>query len=165
MPAIVRAARADIPTLMRLERREGYEHLVGRWTAEQHSAEMDMPGSLYLVDRPEPGEEARGFVILQQLDSPDLGATLRRIAVDRPGEGRGAALLAETLAHVFEETPVHRLQLYVYPENERARRAYRRAGFIEDGLVRDFRRMPDGRFRSMWLMSILRPDWSASRLI
>ena len=165
MPAITRATPADIPTLMRIERREGNEDLVGRWTAEQHAAEMDVPGSLYLVDRPEHGGEARGFVMLQQLDSSDLGATLRRIAVDPPGEGRGAALLTATLAHVFEETPLHRLQLYVYPENERAHRAYRRAGFVEDGLVRDFRRMPDGRFRSMWLMSILRPEWLASRRV
>ena len=163
MLAIVRAIPADIPSLMRIERREGYEHLVGRWTAEQHAAEMEVPGSLYLVDRPEPGAEARGFAMLQHLDSSDLGATLRRIAVADPGEGRGAALLTATLAHVFGETSVHRLQLYVYPENERAHRAYRRAGFVEDGLVRDFRRMPDGRFRSMRLMSILRPDWLVSR--
>ena len=58
-------------------------------------------------------------------------------------------------------TPAHRLQLLVYPENERARRAYARAGLVEEGLLRDIRRLPDGRFRSMLMMSVLRSEWEA----
>ena len=160
MTDIATARLADIPALMAIERREGYEHVVGRWSAEQHAAEMALPGSRYLVARDASGAP-QGFVMLQRLDDPDLCAHLRRIAVARPGEGLGAEMLGAALAHVFEATPVHRVQLLVYAENERARRTYARAGLVEEGLLRDIRRLPDGRFRSMLMMSILRPDWAA----
>ncbi len=160
MTDIAPARLDDIPAIMALERREGYEHVVGRWSAEQHAAEMALPGSQYLVARDASGAP-QGFIMLQRLDDPDLCAHLRRIAVMRPGEGLGAALLVAVLAHVFGTTPMHRLQLLVYPENERGRRAYRRAGLVEEGLLRDIRRLPDGRFRSMLMMSILRPEWEA----
>ena len=160
MTAIAPARLDDVPAIMTLERGEGYDQVVGRWSAEQHAAEMALPGSHYLVARDASGA-AQGFVMLQRLDDPDLCAHLRRIAVARPGQGVGAALLGAALVHVFETTPAHRLQLLVYPENERARRAYARAGLVEEGLLRDIRRRPDGRFRSMLMMSILRPEWAA----
>ena len=160
MTDIAPARFEDIPAIMALERGEGYEDVVGRWGAEQHAAEMALPGSHYLVAHDASGA-ARGFVMLQRLDDPDLCAHLRRIAVARPGEGLGAALLGAALVHVFGATPAHRLQLLVYAENERARRAYRRAGLVEEGLLRDIRRLPDGRFRSMLMMSILRTEWAA----
>ena len=158
MTDIAPARFEDISAIMALERGEGYEDVVGRWGAEQHAAEMALPGSHYLVAHDASGA-AQGFVMLQRLDDPDLCAHLRRIAVARPGEGLGAALLGAALVHVFGATPAHRLQLLVYAENERARRAYRRAGLVEEGLLRDIRRLPDGRFRSM--LSILRTEWAA----
>ncbi len=161
MPDIATARLDEVPTIMALERGDGYEHVVGRWSAEQHAAEMALPGSLYLVTRDASGVP-QGFVMLQRLDDPDRCAHLRRIAVARPGEGAGAALLGAGLAHVFGATAAHRLQLVVFPENERARRAYARAGLVEEGLLRDIKRSPDGRFRSMLMMSILRPEWEAS---
>ena len=160
MNDISTARLSDIPALMTLERGEGFEHVVGRWSAEQHAAEMTLPGSHYLVARDTSGAP-EGFLMLQRLDDPDLCAHLRRIAVARPGDGTGAPLLEAALAHVFEHSPAHRLQLLVYPENERARRAYERAGLVEEGLLRDIRRLPDGGFRSMLMMSILPPEWVA----
>ncbi len=159
MPPVAFATLDDIPAIMAIERRPGYDDLVGRWTAEEHHAEMTgVPGTRYLVAR----GEARllGFAILQGLGSANRCTSLRRIAVEEPGRGIGARLLAATIAHVFTETPTHRLQLLVYDDNARAARAYARAGFRTEGLVRDVRAMPDGRFRSMHLMSILRPDWA-----
>ena len=160
MTPIAPARRDDGPAIMTLSRGEGYDQVVGRWSAEQHAAEMALPGSHHLVARDASGVP-QGFVMLQRLDDPDLCAHLRRIAVARPGEGLGAALLGAALAHVFGATPTHRLQLLVYPENARARHAYARAGLVEEGLLRDIRRLPDGRFRSMLMMSILRPEWAA----
>ena len=161
MTARIRPATpADIPAVMRLERSEGYAAFVGRWDAEQHGAEMRVPGSRYLVAAEGAGDLA-GFVLLQGLDDPHGCATLRRIAVARPGEGLGAALIAAAQAAAFAAPAVHRLQLRVYPENARARRAYRGAGFVEEGLMRDVSRQADGSYRSMVLMAVLRPDWTA----
>jgi len=40
------------------------------------------------------------------------------------------------------------------------RRVYAKIGFIEEGILRDLHRNMDGSFRSMRLMSILKPDWA-----
>ncbi len=169
MPPLAFATLDDIPAIMAIERGPGYDDLVGRWSAEEHRAEMTgVPGTRYLVARERDivvhGENRLvGFVILQGLGGANRCTTLRRIAVSGPGRGIGASLLVGTLGHVFAETPTHRLQLLVYDDNARAARAYARAGFRAEGLVRDVRAMPDGRFRSMHLMSILRPDWAAAQ--
>ena len=97
---IERATPLDIPELMRLERGEGFERLVGRWSQEQHAAEMAKPGSRYLAARSEAG--LAGLVLLQELDDPNGCATLRRIAVARPGEGLGPRLLAAAQDEAFE---------------------------------------------------------------
>lgn len=154
---IDRATLADIPALMTIERGDGFERLVGRWAADQHAAEMGLVGSRYCVARGAAAVE--GFAMLQGLDDPHGCATLRRIAVARPGSGVGAALLEAALAVAFGEAAVHRLQLRVYPENARARRAYARTGFVEEGLLRDIGLSADGTRRSMIMMSMLRPEW------
>ena len=161
MITIDTATARDIPAIMRLERGDAFEHLVGRWSAEQHAAEMALPGSHYLVARR--SHEVAGFVMLQQIDDPNGCVHLRRIAVSHPGAGLGAVLLDAALAHAFADASTHRVQLRVYPENERAWRAYGRAGFVEEGLMRDVARAPDGRHRSMLIMSILRPEWEATQ--
>jgi len=157
MTTIDAATVRDIPAIMRLERGEGFEGLVGRWSAEQHAAEMALPGSHYLVARR--SHEVAGFVMLQQIDDPNGCVHLRRIAVSHPGAGLGAVLLDAALAHAFADASTHRVQLRVFPDNERALRAYRRIGFVEEGLLRDVVRAPDGRRRSMLMFSILRPEW------
>ncbi len=124
------------------------------------ATEMALPGSLYLVAE-DAGGKTQGFLLLQRLDDADLCAHLRRIAVAHPGAGLGAVLLEAALAHVFGNTQAHRCQLHVYVDNERARRVYVRAGFTQDGILRDARLMPDGGFKSTRLMSILRPEWEA----
>ena len=39
----------------------------------------------------------------------------------------------------------------------------RRPASPPKGLLREHHRMPDGRFRDVWLMSILRREWLAAR--
>ena len=162
MTRIDRPARADIPALMAIERGEGFADLVGRWSAEQHAAELTLPGSRYLAARDAAGA-VEGFALLQGLDDPHGTTTLRRIAVARPGRGLGAVLLDAAVAHAFGGGAAHRLQLRVYPENTRARRVYARAGFVEEGLLRDIGRTLEGTHRSMIMMSMLRPEWDAWR--
>ena len=154
------AAPEDIPALMAVERRPGYEQLVGRWAAEKHEAEMANPASLYFALRE--GGALAGFAIVLNLDEPNKRAHLKRIAVAQPGRGDGTRLLRGLVDHLFVETDINRLDLDVFAGNERARQAYERAGFAAEGLMRDYHLMPDGSFRDVWLMSILRRDWIAA---
>jgi ribosomal protein S18 acetylase RimI-like enzyme len=155
------ARKSDIPAIMRIERVEGYVRLVGRWDAEQHAAEIENPSSRYLAAHDE--TDIAGFAILQGIGSANQCVRLRRIAVGTPGRGLGSGLLRSVLQICFEDVAAHRVELVVFVENERAYRTYLKTGFSEEGVVRDLHRDPDGTFRSMRLMSILRREW-ATRL-
>ena len=156
-PDLIRGTPADIEEIMEIERGPGFESLVGRWDKAQHEAEMAKPGSLYLLLRD--GSKLRGFAMLQQLDSPYDAAYLKRIAVDEPGLGTGSLLLVLLLRRLFTETGINRLSLEVFPENERARRAYEKAGFAVEGLCREASRRPSGSYRDALLMAVLRREW------
>src|SRR6187399_1821137 len=111
------ARKSDIPAIMRIERVEGYLRLVGRWDAEQHAAEIENPSSRYLVACG--GTEIAGFAILQGIGSANQCVRLRRIAVGTPGCGVGSDLLRSVLQICFEDLAAHRVELFVFVENER----------------------------------------------
>ena len=79
------------------------------------------------------------------------------------GRGVGSGLLRSVLQICFNDLTAHRIELFVFVDNERACRTYLRIGFAEEGVVRDLHRDPDGSFRSMRLMSMLRQEWVAQR--
>lgn len=151
------ATKSDIPAIMRVERTEGYARLVGRWEAEEHSTEIENPSCRYLVARD--GTDIAGFAILQGVGSGNQCVRLRRIAVANPGRGVGSGLLRSVLQICFADLAAHRVELFVFVDNERAYRTYLRTGFSEEGVVRDLHRDADGTFRSMRLMSMLRQEW------
>ena len=102
-----------------------------------------------------------GFAILQGVGSAHQCIRLRRIAVENAGRGIGSALLRSVLQICFDDLAAHRVELLVFPDNERAYRAYLKNGFTAEGIIRDLHRDADGTFRSMRLMSMLRPEWAA----
>ena len=153
------ATKSDIADIMPIERVDGYAGLVGRWDAGEHAAEMENPSSRYLLARD--GTEIVGFTILRGVGSANQCIQIKRIAVRTAGCGIGSRLLRSVLQICFDDLAAHRIELCVYEDNERACRAYLRAGFAEEGVIRDIHRDADGTFRSMRLMSLLRPEWLA----
>ena len=117
------ATKSDIPAIMRVERTEGYAHLIGRWEAEQHSTEIEKPSCRYLVARD--GTGIAGFAILQNIGSTNQSVRLRRIAVENIGRGVGSLLLRSVLQTCFEDLAANRLELFVFVDNQRAHRTYR----------------------------------------
>ena len=157
---IVRAVHADVSLIMRTERLEGREAMVGRWDETQHRAAMDDPACAYFVGR----DDGRpvGFVILRGWASPERVTLLKRIAVGAPGRGHGRTLLAGVVDKVFGETDAFRLWLGVFPDNLRARRAYEAVGFASEGVARGAAFF-EGIHRDELIMSMLRPDWESAR--
>ena len=151
------ASKSDIPAMMRLERGEGYTRLVGRWEAAQHAAAIENPSCRYYLARE--GDDIAGFAILQNVGSENRCLRLRRIAVQDAGRGTGSRFLRSLLEICFDDLDAHRVELFVFEDNERAHRAYLKNAFVEEGVVRDVHRDADGAFRSMRLMSVLRPEW------
>jgi RimJ/RimL family protein N-acetyltransferase len=154
---LVRGTPDDIPAIMALERGPGFDRLVGRWDSAEHQSEMARPGSLYLLWKP--AGTILGFALVQDLDSRHDSAYLKRIAVAEPGKGVGGLLIEAILERLFTGSAINRVSLNVFPENERAVRAYRRLGFETEGLCRENYRNRDGAYRSSLLMAALRRDW------
>ena len=127
---LVPIANGDIPGIMRIERLPGYDAFIGRWSAEEHAAELAVPTSRYYGWRASDGRLA-GFTIFQKFDQPVI--QLRRIAIDTPGGGAGTRLLRAALDRVLETTPATAIDLQVRTDNARARRVYLREGFVPEG--------------------------------
>ena len=150
----------DIDAIRRIESDPRFEGLVGRWNEGQHREEMARASSRYFALRDEAGEVA-GFALLQGFGDSDCKLHLKRIVVREPGGGLGSQLLEALLDHLYATTDTNRIDLDVFLGNDRARRAYEKAGFQVEGVLRDHHRNSDGSFDSMWLMSILRSDREA----
>jgi RimJ/RimL family protein N-acetyltransferase len=66
------------------------------------------------------------------------------------------------VGHAFEEVGLHRVSLYVFTHNPRARRAYEKAGFVAEGVERQTL-WQDGEWIDAVRMSVLAPEWAARR--
>lgn len=155
-----RAGEADLPFVMAAERGPGFEAFVGRWERARHEQALCDGRHAYFVAR----ENRRpvGFAMLRDWGSPERVACLKRIAVAEPGLGHGRRIVALAADALFGETDAHRFWLGVFPENERAQRAYRAVGFQPEGIARGSAFF-GGIHRDELVMSLLRPEWQAMR--
>lgn len=152
MIALRPARPDDLAYIQALEKQFADLGFVGSDRAELHERRMADSDSAYLVI--ERDRQPFGFVILCGLNSPNRSIELKRIVVSEPGSGFGREALRLTIRMAFEQLSADRLWLDVFSDNERARRAYRAAGFTEEGTLRECIRH-DRRFRSLVVMSIL----------
>ena len=60
--------------------------------------------------------------------------------------------------HCFDTLNLNRVHLRVYAENLRAKRAYEKAGFLEEGRLREAV-YKHGKYDDVIVMSILRSEW------
>jgi RimJ/RimL family protein N-acetyltransferase len=157
---LVRATADDLPFIMATERLEGYGALVGRWEEPRHRAAFLDGSHAYFIGFD--GTQPIGFVMLRFWDSPERITLVRRVAVTRPGEGHGRKLLAAVVERAFRYTSAYRLQIGLFPENLRARRAYEAVGFVAEGISRGSAFF-DGVYRDELVMSLLRPECEAQQ--
>jgi RimJ/RimL family protein N-acetyltransferase len=156
---VVRAAvPRDVAAIVALEERADMHAYIARWSAERHARSLVDANLRYLVM--DGAGALDGFVILEGLLSRHRAFVLERIAVREPGAGHGSDLLAAVVGAVFEEGRAHRLGLDLYVDNHRARRAYERMGFREEGKLREAA-LRDGRFVDLTLMAVLEHEWAA----
>jgi RimJ/RimL family protein N-acetyltransferase len=103
-----------------------------------------------------------GEVVLNEWDESNESCNFR-ILIGPDGQGRGLGTEATTLVlrHAFTVLGLHRVELSVYAFNPRARRAYEKAGFVAEGVLRDALRLEDGRRVDAVVMAALAPHWLA----
>ena len=106
-----------------------------------------------------------GSCAFSQLDA-DNGSALFHITIgekDAWGKGYGTDATRLMLGHAFTRLGLHRVALSVFAFNERAIRAYRKAGFVIEGRAREAI-WRDGRYWDELTMSVLESEWKATRL-
>jgi diamine N-acetyltransferase len=98
-----------------------------------------------------------GNVWLWDIDSRHRRAELRIIIGGEEDHGRGAGTEAITLLcdYGFERLNLHKVYAYVLGINERARRAFEKAGFVLEGTLREDRWVDDA-YTDVYLLGKLR---------
>ncbi|MBI5841000.1 MAG: GNAT family N-acetyltransferase [Chloroflexi bacterium] len=75
-------------------------------------------------------------------------------------QGYGTEAMTLLLRHCFQTLNLNRVCLKVYADNPRAIRAYEKAGFVEEGRMREAV-FKHGKYDDIILMSVLRSEWTA----
>ncbi len=106
-----------------------------------------------------------GESVINEIDW-DLRCANFRIALYHTaerGKGIGTWATEVTRDFAFEKLKLHRLELDVYSFNPRAEKAYLKAGFKREGILRDA--VMDGdKYADDILMSILEDEWEALKI-
>jgi RimJ/RimL family protein N-acetyltransferase len=81
---------------------------------------------------------------------------------DEWNKGYGTETMTLLLRHCFGTLNLNRAFLQVYAENIRAKRSYEKAGFVEEGCLREavYRH---GKYDDVIIMSVLRSEWVAQK--
>ena len=79
------------------------------------------------------------------------------------GTGLNASIKALLLRHAFEDWQLVRLQLKTAASNLRSQRAIEKLGATREGLLRNHRRLADGRLDHTVLYSITDHEWAVIR--
>jgi len=129
------------------------------WLAKQYEDEGSTNFAIVLND----GDRHIGNCGLDSADFMNGSASLG-IFIGEPdarSQGYGTDAVRLLLAYGFGELNLHRIYLTVFSFNDRAQRAYEKAGFVTEGTRRqDYYR--HGRYHDTHIMGILRSEWEAT---
>lgn len=147
------ATERDLADILSIERLPEFHTLVGTWPREEHARALQDADVQYLIIIDAAGATA-GFAILRGILSPHRNIELKRFVIGVPGSGLGQRALAVLKAYVFPTLGAHRLWLDVFQTNHRALHVYRKAGFQQEGILREaiYR---DGEFHTLLLLAML----------
>jgi RimJ/RimL family protein N-acetyltransferase len=81
---------------------------------------------------------------------------------DEWNKGYGTEAMLLLVRHCFETLNLNRAYLRVYAENLRAKRSYEKAGFVEEGRLREAV-YKHGKYDNVIVMSILHSEWMARK--
>jgi RimJ/RimL family protein N-acetyltransferase len=162
----------DLPAVRRWYSDAEIARLTRYQTRPMSEPEIDMffrgrllaPDALAYTIAELPTERQVGFTTFSGLD-PDNGSVTYHVTIgerDAWGRGLGTETTELMLDHAFARLGLHRVGLTVFAFNERAIRAYEKAGFRVEGRLREAVKR-EGRFWDEVAMGVLRDEWLARR--
>lgn len=124
------------------------------WERAQHESAVRFPDFRHFIVDAGGGPSGDGFVILQGCRNPHASVELKRLVLQRKGEGLGRQCVRLLKRMAFRDLRAHRFWLDVKSLNTRALALYASEGFVEEGRLRESVRAGDG-FDSLVVMSLL----------
>jgi RimJ/RimL family protein N-acetyltransferase len=85
------------------------------------------------------------------------------LGVEFQGSGINPHVKGLLLDHAFTSLGAERVEFKTDQRNVQARRALRNIGAVEEGILRSYNPMPDGRRRDAVFYSVVRPEWPEVR--
>ena len=138
------------------------------WTSSLEELEKDHQNNLqktdrahfYLITRREDGEPLGEIGYFTRWTDPDYRSQEIGYAVRPAYRGRGIASQAARILvnHLFDATPINRVQAMVVVGNQSSCRVLEHAGMQPEGILRGIL-FVRGRFVDMHIYSILRAEW------
>lgn len=161
LPAVVRWYRdPELARLTRYQTRPMSREEVERF----FHARLLSPDSIAYAIHDGSTDRLVGLTTFSALDA-DNGSVLFHITIgerDAWGRGLGTEATELMLEHAFERLGLHRVGLSVFSFNERAIRAYEKAGFRIEGRLREAIHR-DGRYWDEVQMGALAGEWQGRR--
>lgn len=130
-----------------------------QWEARLEEQQKAEDGFLFAIRELE--EDAMiGFVELDGIQWTHQTTWLGIGLGDRAywGKGYGREAMELILKFAFHELNLHRVQLNVFSYNERAISLYRKLGFVQEGVMREYLSR-DGQRYDMVMFGLLRREW------
>lgn len=109
--------------------------------------------------------KAVGHITIGRIERDNRSGRVGRVLLSPSarGKGIGTEMMKCVLRVGFEELRLHRISLGVFDFNHSAVQCYRKAGFKQEGLLRDARKYRD-QYWNLIEMSILEDEWKNMRL-
>ncbi len=138
----------------------GFRAPLNRAQLDRHLARMRNPGRYAFIGQWTGAETERVSYVELYDARAHASAFLTRMYVAPAfrGQGLGTATVRRVIAVGFSQLKLHRIELNVYEHNTAARRCYEKAGFQNEGLLRDLLFTGTG-YWSAYRMSILDHEW------
>jgi len=150
----------DSGILARLGRRTPMSRAMEReWLAAQYKSDRDLSMAIVVSD----GDRHIGNCGFNEIDYHNRSGVFGILIGERDawGKGYGPEATRLVLDYGFSELNLHRISLRVHTDNERAIRAYEKAGFRREGVLREsyYRH---GVYHDTLIMAILASEWPPS---
>jgi diamine N-acetyltransferase len=157
---------SDLDFVMRVEQDASNLPFITPWERVQHEGAVRFPDFRHFIVESGGGNTAgenndrAGFVILQGCRNPQRSVELKRLVLQRKGQGLGRACLRRLKAMAFNDLHAHRFWLDVKQLNARALTLYQSEGFVEEGRLREAVRAGDG-YDNLIVLSMLDREYAA----
>lgn len=119
---------------------------------------MDKDNFRFIIDTPEDG--AVGIVTLTNIDWKNRSAMhgIKLSNKEKRGKGIGTDAVMALQRYVFDELGFHRLDGARFEFNVRSERLYKKCGWKDEGIKRDFA-FKRGEWRNLIMMGVLETDY------